>query len=202
MSTVNPFRRDIQVVNFNIDSATSETEDEQISHRTRSVTPEVLPPAPLKVTTQKPALWKTGRMNYRLVTRQVLTRGDTTYQNTSSSSDTLVSTVKYDTLFIALPSFFTHCPNPKKSVSLLIARLFDITEMKEIAASIHSNIVQFDASADNYCCTANMLYPIPKRFVLADNKTVFEVWARDLQGNIIDFDPLKTRLILEFLLEF
>ena len=190
----------IQRVPFNLDSATSETPEEQQTTRslsaTRNYSPTIIRPTPFK-----PQLGNTNKLNYRLITRSVINR-DGTYQNTATSSDSLAPDVLYDTLYISLPSFFTSCPNSKKSVAIIIARLFDISEQKELTGSIHSSLVQFDASADSYCCSANVLYSEPKRFTIADNTAIFEVWCRDIQGNIYDLNPAKTRLILELVLEF
>ena len=197
----NPNNIPQQYIPFNIDSATSETEEEQRRATTRSLSAAAPTTSIITATPYKPQMANLNRLNYRLITRSIINR-DGSYQNTSTSSDTLAADVMYDTLYIALPSFFTQAPNSKKSVSIIIARLFDITEQKELAGSIHSTLVQFDASADSYCCTANLLYSEPKRYIIADNKTIFEVWARDIQGNIYDLNPAKTRLILELLLEF
>ena len=194
----------VQHINFNIDSHTSQTEEDQqqaqTSTRSLSITPTYS--APIRPTPLKPSLGNLNRLNYRLVNRSVITRNDTTYQMNSASSDSLAASVLYDTLYISLPSFFTSCPNSKKTVGIIIARLFDLAECKEIVGSIHSTLVQFDASANNYCCSSNLLYSEPKRFTIADNTAIFEVWCRDLNGSIIDLDPAKTRLILELVLEF
>ena len=194
----------VQHVHFILDSATSETASEQAEAQTTTRSLSITPTysAPIRPTPLKPSLGNLNRLNYRLLNRSVITRNDTTYQMNSTSSDTLAASVLYDTLYISLPSFFTTCPNSKKCVSIIIARLFDLAECKEIIGSIHSSLVQFDASANNYCCSSNILYPQPKRFNIADNTAIFEVWCRDLNGSIIDLDPAKTRLILELLLEF
>ena len=199
----NPTNSQPQQVNFNIDSHTSETEDEQAEAQTltRSLNTPHYQAAIIRPTPYKPQLGNTNKLNYRLTTRSVINR-DGNYQNTSTSSDTLAPSVMYDTLYISLPSFFTTCPNSKKCVSIIIARLFDITEQRELTGSIHSTLVQFDASANYYCCSANLLYPQPKRYNIADNTAIFEVWCRDLNGSIIDLNPNKTRLILELVLEF
>ena len=210
-NNVREAQRQLQHINFNIDSHTSQTEEEQAAERgiyaeaqttTRSLSITPTYSAPIRPTPLKPSLGNLNRLNYRLVNRSVITRNDTTYQMNSTSSDTLAASVLYDTLYISLPSFFTTAPNSKKSVGIIIARLFDLAECKEIVGSIHSTLVQFDASANNYCCSSNLLYSEPKRFTIADNTSIFEVWCRDLNGSIIDLDPAKTRLILELVLEF
>lgn len=192
----------IRKVNFILDSHTSQTEEEQAEAQvsTRSLSAPIT--TIIRPTPQKPTLGNLNRLNYRLINRSIITRGDTTYQMNTTSSDTLAASVMYDTLYISLPQFFTSSPNSKKTVGIIIARLFDLAECKEIVGSIHSTLVQFDASANNYCCATNLIYPQPKRFNIADNSSIFEVWCRDLNGNIIDLDPARTRLILELLLEF
>ena len=112
--------------------------------------------------------------------------------------------LRYDTVYITLPTYFTQSRNANKRIHIQQVKLFDITsdEPTEINASMHSDIVQINASADNYCCFCNALYPIPPTFTLSDNKSKFECWFRDLKGNLVDIDPTKVRLILETVLEY
>ena len=115
------------------------------------------------------------------------------------------STVLYDTIFIDLPMYFCQSNNANKSLSITIARLFDISDTsnpREIISSMHSNIVRINESADNYCCSCNMIYPIPKDYPMPDNKSRFEVWFRDIYGNLIDLDTKKIRCIIEMTLHY
>ena len=108
----------------------------------------------------------------------------------------------YDTIYIELPQYFVVSPFADKSVSILTARLFDLTTESEITGSLHSDLVQVNASDDNYCCSVNKLYPIPPTFILAGRKSRFECWCRGIKGDLIELDPQKTRLVIELLLEF
>lgn len=108
----------------------------------------------------------------------------------------------YDTIFIDVPEYFIQSRNPNKTISILQARFFDLTTGNPIVASMHSDLVQINASADNYCCSTNMLYPVPITLVLPTNKSKFECWFRDYKGKLIDLDPTKVRLILECILEY
>ena len=112
--------------------------------------------------------------------------------------------LRFDTVFISLPAYFTQSRNANKRLFILQVKLFDITSdvPTEITASMHSDIVQINASADNYCCSCNMLYPLPPSFTLADNKSRFECWFRNIRGELIDIDPLKVRLVIETVLEY
>lgn len=110
--------------------------------------------------------------------------------------------VKYDTIYITLPPAFINSNNYQKKVSILQVRLFDLTSNTEITGSLHSDLVQVDSSADNYCCSTNKLYPIPPTFIIGGRQSKFSCWARSISGELIDFDRHKTRIILELLLEF
>ena len=110
--------------------------------------------------------------------------------------------VKYDTVYIDLPPAFVQSKNSNKRVSILIARIFDLVNECPIESSMHSDLVRTDASADHYCCTTNVLYSFLKTYYMGDNKGKFEVWFRKMNGNIIDLAPEKTRIVIEFVLEF
>ena len=121
---------------------------------------------------------------------------------TKPSCNCCAGKAKYDTIYIDLPRYFVLAKNPHKYVSILIVRLFDLTTNQEITSSMHSNLIRTNESADDYCCTCNMLYPIPKKYPMPDNKGKFEVWFRRINGSIIDLDPTKTRCVIELTLEY
>ena len=108
----------------------------------------------------------------------------------------------YDTIYIDLPQYFVQSNTFQKKVSILHVRLFDMDSESEITGSLHSDLVQVNASDDNYCCSTNKLYPIPPTFIIGNRKAKFECWCRDIKSDLIDLSPKKTRLIIEFLLEF
>ena len=115
------------------------------------------------------------------------------------------SHILYDTIFIDLPMYFAQSKNPNKSLSITLARIFDLTDTsnpREIVASMHSNIVRINQSADSYCCSCNMIYPIAKEYPMPDNKTRFEVWFRDIFGELIDLNTKKVRCIIEMTLHY
>ena len=121
---------------------------------------------------------------------------------TLASCNCCEGSVKYDTIYIDLPKYFTSTPNPKKEVVILLVRLFDMETMNEITASLHTNLIRNSESADNYLCATNIAYPVPKKYVCSDNKEKFECWFRDLKGHIIDLDPSKRRVVIECVLRF
>ena len=108
--------------------------------------------------------------------------------------------VKFDTIYIQFPKYFVQSSNTKKYVSILLVRLFDIVNKCEITASMHTNLIRTNESADNYCCACNIAYPVPKNYICSDNKDKFETWFRDINGDLIDLDPTKTRAIIECVL--
>ena len=111
---------------------------------------------------------------------------------------------RFDTVYINLPAYFVQSRSPNKRIILLQARLIDISSdtFTPIAGSLHSSLIQMNESADNYCMSTNMLYPVPPSFTLPDNRCRFECWCRSLNGTLIDLDQTKTRLILETVLEY
>ena len=108
----------------------------------------------------------------------------------------------YDTLYIKLPDYFTSSMNPDKTVTVLIARVYDINTREPIVSSLHSNLLQFNRSADDYIMTTNVLYPTPKSFQVPSTQSTYEVWLRRIDGSLIDLDPSKTRVIIEFMLNY
>ena len=112
------------------------------------------------------------------------------------------NSVKFDTIYIDLPTYFAQSPNTRKSVSILQARLFDVVSDTEITGSLHSSLVQTDSSSDNYVCSTNKLYPIPPTFCVPTRQMRFECWCRDIHNKLIDLDTKKAHLLLELLLEF
>ena len=109
---------------------------------------------------------------------------------------------KYNAIQIRLPEYFSSSRNSNKCVNVLMARLYDIENMKQIEGSMHSDLVMRDACADFYCCSTNNLYPIPMKFVISDNKSMFNVWFKDISGSIVDLDPAKVRVIIEMILSY
>ena len=73
---------------------------------------------------------------------------------------------------------------------------------KELTATMHSDIVQINSSADNYCVATNIAYPHPKKYVLPTAQQQFQVWFRRMDGTIIDVTPSETRVIIEMELEY
>lgn len=78
----------------------------------------------------------------------------------------------------------------------------DETEWNTVPSTMHSDLVQFRPSADSYVMSTNVMYNWQKKFTLPDAKSSFDIWFRDLNGFIIDMDPMKTRIIIELLLTF
>ena len=124
-----------------------------------------------------------------------------------SSSD---SEATYDTFYIKFPEYFTESKSHNKQIEVEICRLFDMTSVDgytgdlgvEMSASMHSDIWTANDSAEHYICSTNTLYNNPKRYVIGDNRSVFEVWFYKPDGSVIDLDPLKTRAIIEFVLKY
>ena len=116
--------------------------------------------------------------------------------------------VEFDTMYITLPEYFVNSPNQNKSISILVVRLFDLTDTvhdspdHQITATMHSDIVQVNSSADNYCVATNIAYPHPKKYVLPTAQQQFQVWFRRMDGTIIDVTPSETRVIIEMELEY
>ena len=72
-----------------------------------------------------------------------------------------------------------------------------------IPSTMHSDLVQFRPTADNYVCAVNMMYDAGEKvFVIPNEKTTFDVWFRTLGGDIIELLPSKTRVIIELLLTY
>lgn len=120
----------------------------------------------------------------------------------NASCNCCAGSVKYDTVFCELPPNFVQSRNPNKNISILIVRLFDLTNNTEIIGSLHSDIVRVDSSADHYVCATNLLYVPPKQYLCPENKNKFECWFRKLNGDIVELERTKTRFVCELLLEF
>ena len=103
----------------------------------------------------------------------------------------------FNTLTIKLPPYFTSSTNPNKSVEILLVRLINIETELAIDGTAHSDLVMSNASADHYLCSVNLAYPIPRSFVIPDNKAVFNVWFKRLNGRVIDINPTNVRVIIE-----
>ena len=126
-------------------------------------------------------------------------KAGTTFDNKCRES----TPVQYDTLHIKLPEVFTNSGNAFKTVQIYVVHLYDLENRCEIPyASMYSDMIQVNKSADNYCCACNVYHSTPKDYIIADSKAVFEVWFRDIAGTIIDLNPKKTRVIFEMLLTF
>ena len=110
--------------------------------------------------------------------------------------------VEFDTAYIVLPEYFTQSSNPQKSVRILFVRLYDLVNETQYDASLHSTLLQFNNSADNYICATNIAYPHPKSFIVGNSQQHFEVWFRKMNGEIIDLTPAETRMIIEMELEY
>ena len=206
-------------VHFIIDSFTSSTsEPTQETETTDRALMRALPttlviPTPsqipisdsstVKVSPDKPFIGRTGRKNYKktsTVTVRALSTGQ--FRSTTEATETYENSALYDTIWIQLPQYFVNSPNPKKSIDVLMVRVFDVNNGVELVASVHSDIVQMNKSSDSYMCAANQLYPIPKKYIMPDNTAVFEVWVRRMDGNILDLDPDQTRVVMELLLKY
>ena len=110
--------------------------------------------------------------------------------------------LKFDTIYITLPDYFTQSNNAHKSISILNVKLFDMVNENEIKGSLHSDLVQINSSSDNYCCSLNTVYSLPPTFIIGGKKSKFECWCRDIKNKLIDLDTNQTRLVIELLLEF
>ena len=112
----------------------------------------------------------------------------------------------YDTIVIDLPNWFSQSANPEKSIELEYIHLYqyiaDTDTWTPIPSTMHSDLVQFYKSADNYVCSTNMMYSFPKKFIIGDKKDTFDMWFRDMAGYLIDLDTTKTRVILELVLRY
>ena len=75
-------------------------------------------------------------------------------------------------------------------------------EWNTLASTLHSDLVQFRPSADSYVMSTNIMYNWQKKFIIPDSRASFDIWFRDLNGFIIEMDPVKTRIIIELLLTF
>ena len=75
-------------------------------------------------------------------------------------------------------------------------------EWNALASTLHSDLVQFRPSADSYVMSTNIMYNWQKKFIIPDSRASFDIWFRDLNGFIIEMDPVKTRIIIELLLTF
>ena len=124
----------------------------------------------------------------------------TNYNPAMMSSDS--NDTSMNTIYCYLPPYFVHSRSPNKEIQLLIFRVFDLTTGTEIQASMHSDICMMDASADNYIASSSTLYTIPKRYKIGDNRSVFQLWFRDLYGNLLNIQPDKVRIIVEFVLSY
>ena len=107
-----------------------------------------------------------------------------------------------NTIYCTLPPYFIHSRDPGKEIQLLIFRVFDLEQGCEIQATLHSDISIIDASADHYIASSNTLYSIPKRYKIGDNRSMFQMWLRDLNGNLLDLDVTKLRVIIELVLSY
>ena len=108
----------------------------------------------------------------------------------------------YNAITFKLPEYFTNARNPNKTVQVLLVRLYDLATQAKIEGSVHSNLVMSQQSADYYICATNLAYPNPKTYTISDNKAMFDVWFKRVNGSIVDLDPTKTRVIIELLLTF
>ena len=106
-------------------------------------------------------------------------------------------TETFNTLTIKLPSYFTSSTNPNKAVEILLVRLVDTETEIPIDGSAHSDLIMSNASADYYLSSVNLAYPVPRRFVIPDNKAVFNVWFKRINGKVVDLNPSNVRVIME-----
>ena len=187
-------------------TATQETETTDRTLMRALPTPSQIPisdSSTVKVSPDKPFIGRTGRKNYKktsTVTVRALSTGQ--FRSTTEATETYENSALYDTIWIQLPQYFVNSSNPKKSIDVLMVRVFDVNNGVELVASVHSDIVQMNKSSDSYMCAANQLYPIPKKYIMPDNTAVFEVWVRRMDGNILDLDPDQTRVVMELLLKY
>ena len=107
-----------------------------------------------------------------------------------------------NTIYCSLPAYFIHSRDAKKEIQLLIFRAFDLEGGYEIQATLHSDIASIDASADHYIASSNTLYSVPKSYKIGDNRSMFQMWLRDLNGNLLDLDTTKLRVIIELVLSY
>ena len=111
----------------------------------------------------------------------------------------------WDTIYVDLPTYFINSTNPNKAVEIELARVFDFTswsEGAEMISSLHSDIAEQDASADNYVCATNTLYNNPKSYLVGANKSTIECWFRKIDGTLINLHPNNTRIIIEMVLRY
>ena len=111
----------------------------------------------------------------------------------------------WDTIYVDLPTYFVNSNNPNKCVEIELARVIDFTswsEGVEMISSLHSDIAEQDASADNYVCATNTLYNNPKSYLVGANKNMIECWFRKIDGTLINLHPNSTRVIIEMILRY
>ena len=111
----------------------------------------------------------------------------------------------WDTIYIDLPTYFINSTNPNKAVEIELARVIDFStwaEGAEVISSMHSDIAEQDASADNYVCATNTLYNNPKTYLVGANKNTIECWFRKIDGTLINLHPNSTRIIVEMILRY
>ena len=116
---------------------------------------------------------------------------DTSLSSTSSTEE------DYNQIQITLPEYFTRSINPDKHVEIVLVRVYDLENHKPLDGSMHSTIAQRDASSNYYICSVNVLYPVPYTFTISDNRAVFNVWFRGMDGQVFLLTPSKVRIIIE-----
>ena len=107
-----------------------------------------------------------------------------------------------DTLTIALPQWFVQSPSTNKSISVLAVHLFAADTSTPISATFHSNIAQFDPSADSLICLTNTIYATPKKYPMPTHKQTFDAWFRAMDDTILDIRPSVVKAIIELELQW
>ena len=142
----------------------------------------------------------------RIANNVMLATGSLNAAAAATQLNTATNTCLYDTITIQLPNWFSQSANSEKSVELEYIHLYQIDPTNgvwySVPSTMHSDLVQFYKSADNYVCSTNMMYSFPKKFVIGDKKDTFDMWFRDMAGYLIDLDTTKTRVILELVLRY
>ena len=155
----------------------------------------------------KPTFGTLGRKNYKqnFSTQQSTSTGLRLMNLAGGSATASASDAVWDTIFIPLPRYFVDSRSAEKAVQIELCRVFDFTQVadgQELISSLHSDIAAVDSSADNYIASTNVLYNTPKAYVIGDNRDIFQVWFRKINGDIIDLHPTKTRCIIEMVLRY
>ena len=141
----------------------------------------------------------TSAVNYGIVGHRFAKRGR------KPKRGTIDETIIYDTVCFELPDYFVESRNPNKSVEFQLVHCLikdaDGT-WNYLPATMHSDVVQYRSSADSYVCSTEVMYTQRKHFYIPNTQKSFDLWFRDMNGDILDMTPTTTRVIIELLLTY